>query len=102
AVKRIFLGTVDTWFVYQVKDNQAEFEARLKKAAPKAEVKFAKALFTPSGGVAAGYYPDHVQRPKDMVNTLKAGSNMIEDIAGGVIVSLPYYLNPLVFITLPL
>ncbi len=102
AAKKLLFGTVDTWFVYQVKDNQDEFESRLKKAAPRAEVRFAKALFTPSGGVAAGYYPDMVSSPKDMVNSLKAGSDMIEDIAGGVIVSLPYYLNPLVFITLPL
>ncbi len=100
--KRFFFGAVDTWFVYQVRDNQDGFEARLKKAAPKAEVRFAKALFTPSGGVAAGYYPNMLSRPEDMVSTLKAGSDMIEDIAGGVVVSLPYYLNPLIFITLPL
>ena len=102
AVKKLLFGTVDTWFVYQVKDNQDEFESRLRRAAPRAEVRFAKALFTPSGGAAAGYYPDTVSRPKDMVNTVKASSDMIEDIAGGIVVSLPYYLNPLVFITLPL
>ena len=43
--KRLFLGTVDTWFVYQVKDDQKEFEARLKKAAPTAEVKFTEGAF---------------------------------------------------------
>ncbi len=102
AAKKFFFGAVDTLFVYQVKDNQDKFEARLKKAAPGAEVRFAKALFTPSGGVAEGYYPNMLSRPKDIVTPLKAGSKMIEDIAGSVVVSLPYYLNPLVFITLPL
>ena len=49
SAKRFFLGTADTRFVYQVKDDQTEFEARLQKAAPTADVKFTKALFGPEG-----------------------------------------------------
>ena len=100
--KRLFLGTVDTWFVYQVKDDQKEFEARLKKAAPTAEVKFTKALFGPGGGVAAGYYPDEVSRPQEMADALKASSSVIDNVVGGTLIALPYYLNPLTFIGLPL
>jgi hypothetical protein len=102
SAKRLFLGTADTRFVYQVKDEQAEFEARLKEAAPTADVEFTKALFGPAGGVAAGYYPDKVNREQDMAERLKASSSVIEDTVGGTIIALPYFLNPLVFIGLPL
>ena len=102
SAKRFFLGTADTRFVYQVKDDQTEFEARLQKAAPTADVKFTKALFGPAGGVAAGYYPDKVSRMQDMEERLKASSSVIEDTVGGAIIALPYFLNPLVFIGLPL
>lgn len=100
--KRVFLGTADTRFVYQVKDDQTEFEARLKKAAPTADVEFTKALFGPAGGVAAGYYPDKVDRPQEMRDALKASSSVIEDTVDGTIIALPYFLNPLTFIGLPL
>jgi hypothetical protein len=102
AAKRLFLGTSDTRFVYQVKDDQKEFEARLKKAAPTADVEFTKALFGPSGGVAAGYYPDKLNREQDVAERLKASSSVIEDTVGGTVIALPYFLNPLVFIGLPL
>jgi len=102
ASKRLFLGTADTRFVYQVKDEQKEFEARLKRAAPTADVKFTKALFWPKGGVAAGYYPDKVNREQDLAERLKASSSVIEDTVGGAIIALPYLLNPLDFIGLPL
>lgn len=57
STKRLFLGTADTSFVYQVKDDQHEFEARLKKAAPTADVKFTKALF----GRRVGSPPDIIR-----------------------------------------
>jgi hypothetical protein len=102
SAKRLFLGKADTRFIYQVKDDQAEFEAGLKRAAPAADVKFTKALFEPAGGVAAGYYPDKLNRMQGMEETLKASSSVIEDTVGGTIIALPYFLNPLAFIGLPL
>jgi hypothetical protein len=102
STQRFFLGKADTRFIYQVKDDQAEFEAKLKRAAPAADVKFTKALFGPASGVAAGYYPDKVNRMQDMEERLKASSSVIEDTVGGTVIALPYLLNPLAFIGLPL
>lgn len=97
VVKRLVLGTPDTMFAYQVKDDQKEFETKLKKAAPKAEVKFTKAIFEPAGGVAAGYYPDK-RMAQNFETDLAISGQVAENIAGGVLITLPYYLNPLFFV----
>jgi hypothetical protein len=101
SAKKFFLGTADTRFIYQVKDDQAEFEAKLKRAAPSAEVKFTKALFEPAGGVAAGYYPDKLNPAKDFEETVKAGDKALETLAGSGIITLPYLLNPLILVGIP-
>jgi hypothetical protein len=101
SAKKFLLGTDDTRFVYQVKDDQAEFEAKLKRAAPSADVKFTKALFGPAGGVATGYYPNKLNSEKDFLETIKAADKALEQVAGTGIITLPYLLNPLILVGIP-
>jgi hypothetical protein len=97
--KRFFKGAVDTRFAYTVKDNQKEFEADIKKAVPDADVKLAKVILAPRGGVIAGYYPDKVYRSKDKLDTLVQRTEAVEEFVGYVCNYLNYYISPLFFLS---
>ena len=83
-----------TTFAYSVKDEQKDYEARIRKALPDVDVAFYKSLFTPRGGIMTGHNQDRVFRAKDLGKNLKARSDAIEEVVGGVIISLSYIINP--------
>ena len=86
--------TGESTFAYSVKDEQRDYEARIRKALPEVDVAFYKSLFTPRGGIMAGQNPSRVHRAKDVEMDLRARTDAVDEVAGGVIMTLSYILNP--------
>ncbi|MGA2192861.1 MAG: hypothetical protein ABSG42_05720 [Nitrospirota bacterium] len=99
--KGIFGSKLDTKFVFSVKDEQKDLESEVKRDAPDAAVKFYKSLFTPAGGIAAGHYPNKISNPDEVGKDLRARSDAVEEWVGGVVIALPYVINPGLIFTLP-
>jgi hypothetical protein len=87
-------------FAYSVLDEQKDYEARIRKALPGVDVTFYKSLFTPRGGIVTSHNPSRVHRAKDLENDLRARSDAVEEVAGGVIMSLSYIINPVWLFTI--
>ena len=81
-------------FAYSVLDEQKDYEARIKKALPGVNVAFYKSLLTPRGGLVTSHNPSRVFRAKDVENELGAHTGAVEEVAGGVIMSISYIINP--------
>lgn len=81
-------------FAYSVLDEQKEYEARIRKALPGVDVAFYKSLFTPRGGIMTSHNPSRVHRAKDVENDLRARTDAVEEVAGGVVKSISYIVNP--------
>jgi hypothetical protein len=97
--KRYFHESVDTRFVYTVKDQQKDFEAKIKKAVPDADIKMAKVILAPRGGLITGYYPNKVYRSKDKFDALVERTEAVEEFVGYVCNYLDYYIQPLFFLS---
>ena len=91
----------ETSFVFTVRDEYRQFVTAVRKAAPTADVKVARSLLSPAGGVAPGSYPDKVHRAKDVKSNLSARTDAVEEVVGGILIALPYYINPVWLFTLP-
>jgi hypothetical protein len=92
-------GAVDTRFVYTVKDSQKDFEADVKKAVPDTDIKLAKDILAPRGGIATGYYPNKVYRSKDKLDTLIERTDAVVELVGYVCNYLNYYIQPIFFLS---
>jgi len=86
--------TGNSLFAFSVRDEQKDYEARIRKALPGVDVAFYKSLFSPRGGIMTGQYPERVHRAKDVEMDLRARTEVIEEVTGGVIMSLSYIINP--------
>lgn len=95
--KRFFSDAPDTRFVYSVKDHQKDFEASVRAAIPDADIKLAKSILTPRGGLATGYYPNKVYRSKDKLDTIAERGEETGEFIGYVCSYLDYYLLPFFF-----
>ena len=91
----------DTKFVYSVKDDFKDFMAEARKTRPGVDELIAKSMFTPSGGIATGSYPNRLHRSKDVKNYLEGRGNALEEVATGVIIVIPYVLDPLWLFAVP-
>lgn len=87
-------------FAYSIKDDQASYEALVRKSLPGVDAKFYKSLLEPRGGIMTGHNPSKVFRAKDMETNLRARSDAVEEVVGGVIISLSYIINPVWVFTL--
>jgi hypothetical protein len=115
AVAAVYAGTVSldgtpsgvepdsghTVFVYSVKDEYRQFVSGLKITAPGAESQVTRSLFVPANSIATGTYPVKVFRAEDVGRSLKAKSDDLEEVVAGVIIALPYVINPLWIFTKP-
>jgi len=97
----VVAGTGKTVFVYSVKDEYPEFASAFKEKAATYEGQIVKSLFHAGDSRATGSYPSKVMRPKDISSGMAARSDEAEKLVGGVIVSLPYVINPIWIFTLP-
>lgn len=89
-----------TRFVMTVKDEYREFATGLRKAGI-SEAQVVKSLLRPGSAFASGGYPTKVMRAKDVENELAARTGAVEEVAKGVLISIPYVLSPVWILTLP-
>lgn len=93
-------GTGKSTFAYSVKDDQASYEALVRKSLPEVDAAFYKSLLEPRGGIMTGHNPSRVFRAKDMERDLHARTGAVHEVLGGVIISLSYIINPVWIFTI--